>query len=234
MVKMKVFVINLDRNPERLKSVTGQLAALGIEFERIVAVDGRAEARRPTVREFLVNAGFLTPGERGCAMSHLKVCERMIRDGLPMAAVFEDDVRLGGELPRVLAEIADFMSDELPRVVLLNAHGCDERKRSGIERISTGFCTDGYALNLAAARLVVRLNRPVCSVADSWRRWIARGGLNLHRAWPTTVTQAKDVFALSETTPGYRPLRGLRLWLHRVVKVVLLPLDWLWWRLADV
>jgi hypothetical protein len=42
----KVLVCNLDRRPDRLAWVTEQCKAVGIEFERVVAVDGRDEKWR--------------------------------------------------------------------------------------------------------------------------------------------------------------------------------------------
>jgi glycosyl transferase, family 25 len=39
--RMKVFVINLDRSPDRLARIQIQSDQLGFDFERVRAVDGR-------------------------------------------------------------------------------------------------------------------------------------------------------------------------------------------------
>lgn len=39
---MKILVINMDRNPERLANMCAQFGGLGLDFERFAAVDGRA------------------------------------------------------------------------------------------------------------------------------------------------------------------------------------------------
>jgi glycosyltransferase involved in cell wall biosynthesis/GR25 family glycosyltransferase involved in LPS biosynthesis len=46
----KVFVLNLDRRPDRLRAVKAQMDALGIEFERYTAVDGKA---KPHIDEWM-------------------------------------------------------------------------------------------------------------------------------------------------------------------------------------
>lgn len=229
---MKAFVINLERSPERLANFSRQMARLGLPFERIAAVDGRILAYRHCLRELLVEQRWLAPGEIGCALSHLAVCARMRDGGIDRAAVFEDDVLLAPELVRVLERAEGFLRTDRPQVVLLSAHGCLTARESGVERIGSGMCTDGYVLNRAAAELILRLNTPVVCPADTWVRWIRRGGLELYRIWPTTVTQDKSRFPESEVCEGHVALHGVRLAVHRVVKGCCLSLDWLWLRLT--
>ena len=38
---MRIFLINLDRSPQRLAFMTAQLNALGLRAERLPAVDGK-------------------------------------------------------------------------------------------------------------------------------------------------------------------------------------------------
>lgn len=227
---MKAFVVNLDRNPERLASFSGQMGGLGLSYERIAAVDGRAIAYRHCLRELLVEQRWLEPGEIGCALSHLAVYAKMRDEGIDKAVVFEDDVLLAPELVRVLKEAESFLRLDCPQVVLLNAHGCSVARGAGVERIEGGMCTDGYVLNRAAAELILRMNTPVVCPADRWVRWMRRGGLELYRIWPTTVTQDKSRFPKSEVLQEHVVFHGVRLAVHRVVKGCCLSLDWLWWR----
>ena len=46
-MKLRGFLINLERNGLRLEKAAKQLAALGIDFERFPAVDGRADRLAP-------------------------------------------------------------------------------------------------------------------------------------------------------------------------------------------
>jgi GR25 family glycosyltransferase involved in LPS biosynthesis len=82
------FVINLDGANERLARVSARLAAAGIaDVERIPGVLDEKD------------------GHRGCALAHFNVFERIVRDRLPSALVFEDDVILRKDAGELLARV---------------------------------------------------------------------------------------------------------------------------------
>jgi glycosyl transferase family 25 len=80
---MKVFVINLDRHPERLAHMREQLR--GIAFDRVAAVDGAANP--PTVKG-------LTRFELACLASHQKAWRRFLDGGGDYACFLEDDLHI--------------------------------------------------------------------------------------------------------------------------------------------
>lgn len=88
----KVFVINLDRSPERLLEIDKKLKALNINYERISAVDGKTlgseEIKQMTTA---MCARGCTLSSIGCAMSHINVWKQIIRENLTSALVLEDD-----------------------------------------------------------------------------------------------------------------------------------------------
>ncbi len=87
---MKVYLINLDRSPDRLNFFQSQADRLGLPFERISAVDGR----RLTAEELrdAVSASYefqpVNAGEIGLFQSHKRAWEKLIDSGEPHAAVF--------------------------------------------------------------------------------------------------------------------------------------------------
>lgn len=104
---MKVYLINLDRSPDRLNFFQSQADRLGLPFERISAVDGRrltAEELRDAVSvsyEFQpVNAG-----EIGLFQSHKRAWEKLIDSGEPHAAVFEDDALMSASIVKAFQAI---------------------------------------------------------------------------------------------------------------------------------
>ena len=231
---MKVFLINLDKNTDRLAYMTSRLNELHIPFERIPAVYGamlkKDELHKSfaAFRSFLCEGRRVTKGEIGCALSHCEVYRRIIDENLPCALVLEDDVALGDELPRVLHDVEQFCKADTPQAVLLSAHGIEEprRKQSGIERIGSGMCTDAYVITNAGARLVLHSNFPMVAVADRWIRWKKRFGLELYRAWPMTAWQDKTRFPDSDVSNHPQRRRGLRLFVHRIFRAVELSVDW--------
>lgn len=66
------FVINLDRRPDRLESVTKEFEYMGWSFEKFNAID--------------------TGSYEGCALSHQKIAQIILERGYECAMVFEDDI----------------------------------------------------------------------------------------------------------------------------------------------
>jgi glycosyl transferase, family 25 len=96
-----IFLINLDRSPNRLALMRAQANASGLRFERVPAIDGTKELPTWATVQFLsphgrVRAG-LSEGEVGCYASHLLVFSKIIERRLEAAIVLEDDAVLDDE-----------------------------------------------------------------------------------------------------------------------------------------
>lgn len=102
---MPVFVINLDRSPDRWRAIAGNAAGLGIELTRIPAIDGaRLDMNQPLPVEpetfARIHGKRVLPGEIGCYLSHLKALETIANGTEPHAVIVEDDIRFdAGFLP---------------------------------------------------------------------------------------------------------------------------------------
>ena len=102
---MKVYVLNLKEDKDRLQSISKALEQLNISWERVEAIRGSLINRKehPEIfcgTEFVVkyNAfskayyrGSLTDGELGCALSHLKVYHQIAMNNEDGAIIMEDD-----------------------------------------------------------------------------------------------------------------------------------------------
>lgn len=91
-----VFVISLQRCPERREYTQRKLNGLGIPFQFIEAVDGDLLSGRNFKAEtarayFKSESRFLLKGEIGCALSHLGIYRRMLDENIETACVLEDD-----------------------------------------------------------------------------------------------------------------------------------------------
>jgi glycosyl transferase, family 25 len=100
-----IFLINLDRDLDRLAVMRGALDGLGLAFERVPAVLGLAMPA--WVRPYFLNpdgtiASTLRRGEVGCYASHLVVARRIVDDAIPFALVLEDDLALPADFPALL------------------------------------------------------------------------------------------------------------------------------------
>ena len=109
---LPVYVINLDRRPDRMAIMEAQLDRLGLPFERIRAVDANTllvdDVHKPP---------YMDLGARACLLSHGRVLWRFQTTDQPAALILEDDVELAHDLPQ-LCESAEWWIDKTPLVKL--------------------------------------------------------------------------------------------------------------------
>ncbi len=90
---MPIYVINLDRDTERMRTFT-ELNGHLVEFIRFPAVDGRDKDRAALQREGIIKADLTyNNGQLGCALSHLDLWRHAIAENR-VVTVAEDDVIL--------------------------------------------------------------------------------------------------------------------------------------------
>lgn len=176
-----IYVINLDRSPERLAQMAADLAAAGLDFRRVRAVAPAAPPREYDAasnrRRYLAP---LLPGEIGCVLSHRAVWRLVAGDGAHRAAVvLEDDAKLEGsvdELCRAMGGLANSGSAELIKLYSLRP-----RKRpAGDTRfrrpLLPALTTTAQALNREAARRLLRFTDSFHEPADVLlQRWWDHG-----------------------------------------------------------
>lgn len=106
--QIPIYLINLDRRPDRLAFMAGQLEALGLGFTRFAAIDAQTTsdediALRVDPRRALIR---MPRGSQCGALSHLGVWQ-LIADGADEAGiVFEDDMELSPGLVAISRDLA--------------------------------------------------------------------------------------------------------------------------------
>ncbi|BBL77333.1 glycosyltransferase family 25 protein [Methylomagnum ishizawai] len=234
-----VWVVNLDRSPERRACMVEQLEALGLPFEIVPAVDGRRlsgadlagvysleRARQRLGRE-------LAAGEIGCALSHLRLLRRMVDENIESALILEDDAVITPALPGLLAR-----RDGLPTdcELLLLYHAGGEYSHWQRKTLAPGwtarrfvrppYCTVGYLATQAAARKILARAYPLHVPIDHWTGGHEAAGLGLYGIDPVLVRHRYTLDDPAHSTmPEREALRrqlvypalptGIRLWIYR-------------------
>jgi len=219
---MKAYVINLARSTSRRAGVAEQLARTQLDFEFVDAVDGYAltpRERAKLVSEEAVarSPRWLTPGQIGSALSHLRVYERMAGD---VALVLEDDVVLPPTIGETSARVASEMSGREVVLLYFRAFGiCRFSARDAVElaggarlmypitvrRMNSGAA---YLVNAEASRSLAEAILPVRAGADSWGHFYELGALDALRCvLPAPVGVRKDFRSTMEYAGG-GSLRG--------------------------
>ena len=101
---MRIYLINLERRPDRLAAMIRQTVPLGLSLERIEAVDARSEAPAMVNRWFTQSGplGEIPMGDKACLLSHRQGWEMFLASGDRNAVFLEDDVRLSASAAALL------------------------------------------------------------------------------------------------------------------------------------
>ena len=199
---MHAYVINLERSPNRRTYIIDELKKTGLDYEIITGVDGRhLDLLDPTlVDPSLLTKSSFPAGVAGSALSHIKVYQKMIADGLNEALVLEDDAAL----PADLASLADAVAGQLEgaEVALLYYISKDTCKISiegsvdlsssqrlalpiDIQQVKSAVA---YIITREACERMSRIVPPVRVNADDWWVFYREGALDrLRCVVPLTV-----------------------------------------------
>lgn len=94
---LQIWVINLDRSPERMERMSNGLQQLGLRYIRFSAIDGEnlppAILSQVDKKAYERNMGqLLVPGKVGCYYSHLSLWKELAASDAPVGLILEDDV----------------------------------------------------------------------------------------------------------------------------------------------
>lgn len=190
MHDLPTYLINLDRNPERLVQAQAALAQLGVVATRVAAVDGRALdlAAVPGYRAEDARAVMgrdLSAGEIGCYLSHLICAQRIAEGPAPYALVLEDDVALRPDSAPDLAALIAALPD-LPAFDLINLGRPATKFARGLRVLPSGrvlgrayyfpVTTSALLWSRAGAARFVAAHRLVAPVDVALQAWLSGSG----------------------------------------------------------
>ena len=160
MSHLPVYVINLDRRPDRLATIGRDLGRLGLGFERVAAVDARdlSDADRRS------SLPFIDRGAVACMKSHAEALRRLLLTSHAAALVLEDDAELASDVPAMCRDVdwwpegSKAVSLEVPRAgKKLQGWVCGQTPGGRDLRtiVRWNFGAAAYLVNRKAARALV-------------------------------------------------------------------------------
>ncbi len=216
--RFRVYVINLDRSPDRLAHMRTQLERAGLTFERAPGILG-GELPAHLKPWFCGGEGrIVSPlklGEIGCDAAHLAVHLKIAAgDYAPVALILEDDVTVSPDLASIICEALDQMPATWDILRLSNA---PKRAYAPLADLGGNRQLVRYSKvpNSAAAYLLSRegarkLSRPGLRtrVIDEYLRrpWLA--GLDTYGVVPPPVVDGAFASTIDAQTPRRYGARG--------------------------
>lgn len=221
---MRVYVINLKKNKQRMIEISQSLKLAGVAYERLTAVYGKelpedVKARSVNRFRWWCTQGYrIRDGQLGCALSHQLVYRKLLSGGDKCCCVMEDDAKIYDYYAEQLQRVETWISEEEPQVILLANHSEAECKEWVIRPTKDSFA-EGYVINRRAAEMILKVNFPIAMPADAWKYWQKRGVLRVYHAFPSVCNQQwQDEGYKSDVSPdggfNYRilPWWGRLLW----------------------
>ncbi|AOF84561.1 glycosyltransferase 25 family protein [Hydrogenophaga sp. RAC07] len=96
-----IFVISLERAPERRHAITSHLDSLGLEYEVVNAVDGK-KLSEEEIAEVVCEGLSYDCGVVGCYLSHIMVYKIIVEKNIATALILEDDAILNPAMVEML------------------------------------------------------------------------------------------------------------------------------------
>ena len=231
---LPVFVINLDRRPDRMRSIAANLDQLGLKAQRISAVDARTVTDEELNERVNLNGSFrsieLDRGAGACVLSHLRALDTFLSaSDAPAALILEDDAELAADLPMFI-EAIDWWPIDAQLIKLetwgkrgrLFSRTCAEPHRGReLRRIAVfvaGAC--GYIISRGSARYLLDKCRnviyPMDHVLFDVRNCKIARDLRPIQVLPGLVGQPKKI--LDSDLDEFREIEGPSRGLRRVLK----------------
>ncbi len=190
------YFISDSKNADRRNSVYKECKKIGITPCFFDAVMGKDLSQKELTRLVFHN-NFLTPGEIGCALSHLGVYREFLSTNQNHVFVFEDDAIFSHLLTSdVIKELEEFIdSQDNPSLLVLQKSIYRKSlvaKKQNIEIYDAHnlFCTHGYVLNRSAAKNIIEIQTPIRFEIDAFKFYYWLEKCNLFCLNKDLVTQS--------------------------------------------
>ncbi len=208
-----IFVINLERSQDRLKSVQRQMASEQLSFHRVIAIDAleltdRYVANHERQSEEPRFKRKLSRPEIACYLSHKKVWQQICESPSEAAFVFEDDVELAPRSGHVLRAISGGVPDWDILRLYASRPGRLQRTRPIAEGYVSGIAgkppamTVGYALTKAAARHLLDTSPVIEKPIDMDLKFWWRNGLCTRTVSPSICAPSNSANYYSDIERG--------------------------------
>jgi glycosyl transferase family 25 len=211
-----LFLINLDRSPDRLAATKDLFNKINLNLHRVAAIDGSIEdlsAYPIDLKQFKLRHGrqSVRVGEVGCYFSHLKAIKEFIESQCEFGIILEDDTQPDVALPKVLKTLSEW-KDQWDIIPLFHFHkgtpvGIHKNNEISLTiHLSHISSAAAYVINrVAAAALIKHLEvMRACidhSLFETWRH-----RLKLRGVLPMPISLTKQAYQSTiNTTSGGKP-----------------------------
>mgnify|MGYP003651673972 CR=1 FL=1 len=240
-MSLRAFLINLDGSEARLATATAQLDAMGLDWDRVPAVDGRgkpisafAQYDDAACRAYMGRS--MTGAEIACHLSHARAAQAFLDSGDSHGLILEDDFTLAEGAQADLSEVCRWlMSDAAPDWQIANLGAHKKKISTPLEKVAGRTVLRAHYFPMlatailwtrpAAETFVKQAERIVCPSDNHYRHWQTRTNAGLS-IWPPLIRAGdhpSDIDSRSqrtdktERTGTYGFAKQRRLWTDKLI-----------------
>lgn len=210
-----IYVLNLDRSPDRLAEMRRRLDAAGLALERVPAVDGRDAIQTDNYDTAANRQHYLAPlsrSEIACFLTHRLAWRTFLEGAQPAAIFLEDDVRPLGTAADTAALLAQLASAPHARLCKLNSLRPPTKNRAPVRLrrcLLPSLTAAALAMNRSAAQALLgfteKFHEPVDIAIQRW--W--DHGVEVFEVDPPLFHEERDrTYASTIRDPGHSPAEG--------------------------
>jgi GR25 family glycosyltransferase involved in LPS biosynthesis len=236
----KVYVINLEKDKERLGTIEKQLRKHQITYERVVGIDG-AKLNGVANHQFtpLCNT-FCTAGMKGCALSHMSIFQKVLENNYQSVLILEDDVEIADDFDSRLYDAYKSIPGDYDVIYLGCTYNCSNKGKVAktinwlvgtqprlhqdqVQATNGSIGTYGYIISRNFVEKVI--HKPITNHIDlqisKWLQEIDGKGYSISPdiIWPR---ETKNGSNLSDSYP-----RGLNSILNQIKLEEGVPVSWI-------
>ena len=171
----KIFILNLERCPDRKKNISEMLSNAGVSsFDFINAIDGKKVFELESdYKSFLekncynCNNWNQSKSELGCWLSHVKAWQKIVDEDVSSCLILEDDVLINSSV-----QFSDYLN-VLPQDWNVFVAGyctmqVTESINDKIVKLNCPSCAHAYALKKESAKIFLDNHLPMMGALDSY------------------------------------------------------------------
>ncbi len=206
---MKIFILNMSSQHKRLAFMAEQMERLGLEFEVFPAICGKDLSTEEKSEVYDAKWGKryegreFTDGEIGCALSHLRIYEKIRDEKIDAALILEDDCWLTPSVKPIIECLENDKPWDRFDVVVLSGGGMKGPAlwTAGtyfIHEMTGGMFAHAYIVTNDGAKKMTKKLFPIRHFADSWTWMIKHDIAKFAAISPIVATQ--DQFSYGSAT----------------------------------
>ena len=119
----RVFVINMDKDVEKMRKASKELRKYNIKYERSLGIDVNKLSKNELQNNVTTTCKYLCPKSAiGCGLAHMNVWTKIVNENIDSALILEDDIDLVSNFNTKLTKVWKQVPRDWEMVLL----GCSE------------------------------------------------------------------------------------------------------------